>query len=145
MCKTKCIECKECLIEISSIKKDGQLEGHINKFGDLVMYNKTVSAKSYTNISFCKTCKVFYDSFELEYEDTTKDYFAMDVITLDIALSMLSDILLYNPECINFKNLKEVFSILKIDSDKAIKSIAYNIVNKDKPSIDIIDDEELPF
>ncbi|MBQ8997126.1 MAG: hypothetical protein IJ086_15335 [Clostridium sp.] len=145
MCNLKCSKCKESVIEITNIDISGESTGHINSFGHIVEYEKTIHTQGTKRILFCKDCREFYDYFEVLYPEGMEDYIKMDNISLNVALKRISEIFSYAPEYIDFKALREVFSLLNVDLRQVTKTIAYNIVSSDKPTINIHEDEVIPF
>ena len=68
-----------------------------------------------------------------------------------IMIDDLSKVMVENPECVNFSNLKEFCELVKVDISDVMKSIAHSIVEQQRPYIypctsskDEIDDE-IPF
>ena len=139
MCKIKCKTGEENLMQISNVNSNGYMTTHINKYGDLIEYNKEVYTETTSKILFCKNCREFYGYYELLYMGAMDDCIEIDTISIDKVFDELSDKFLHIPECINFKVLKEVFSILKIDFKRATRAIAYNVVYKEKPAIHVFE------
>lgn len=145
MCKINCKSCNGDLIEISNVESSGYMDRHTDRFGNIIVYNNEVYAKITSKILFCKECREFYNYDAQLYNGEMKNWIELYRVDVKDVFKELSEKFIHIPECIDFKALKEVFAVLKVDFDRATKAIAYNVVYTDKPFIPMFTDEEMPF
>lgn len=148
-----CIYCSKCkdkkLIEISSVGKVDYSEDDVvvdDGYGNEIVKCVGRLHGRNTKTLFCYNCKSFFEYYYGPENIDTKEYYeCLERIDIEELSTYLSDIFIHSPECINFKELKRIFSILKLDFEKITTSIAYNIVNYNKPSLDIFNNDKIPF
>lgn len=154
-------KCKECGNELVEIYKKGKVEWceyYVDEDGELRDYESGGQYYGQENATlFCRECKQLADYYCGRAHDDTDEYMSIqeqgeiDSDNFKIMIDTLSRIIVENPECVNFSNLKEFCELVKVDISNVMKSIAHSIVEQQRPYIypctsskDEIDDE-IPF
>lgn len=154
------MKCKECGNELIEIYKQGEVvwcEHYVDEEGELRDYDEGRYHGEEKAELFCKECKQFvYYWFTQAHCDTDnymqiQEQAELDKDGLKILLNNLGKVMLESPECVNFSNLKEACEVLKIDISDVMKSIAFGMIEQQRPEIyiprdlDENEDDEVPF